>query len=88
MMDDISLDQVRDDIKYDLVVLYDDNMDIEEDNDSPFRNSVCEFYEPGQFSGHIGKQGDYTSYFHITGTNRSHVSVIFEQRNMRCGTFR
>ena len=24
----------------------------------------------------------------ITGTNRSHVSVIFEQRNMRCGTFR
>ena len=24
----------------------------------------------------------------FTGTNRSHVSVIFEQRNMRCGTSR
>ena len=47
--------------------LYDDNMDIEEDNDSSFRlsYSVCEYYEPDQFSGHVGKQGDYTSYFHI-----------------------
>ena len=33
MIDDISLDQVRDDIKYDFVGLYDDNMDIEEYND-------------------------------------------------------
>ena len=54
-------------LKYDLFGLYDDNMDIEEDNDSPFRlsDSVCEYYEPEQLSGHVGKQDYYTSYFHI-----------------------
>ena len=68
MMDDISSDQVRDDITYDLVGLYDDNMDIEEGIESPFRllDSVCEYYEPEQFSGHIGKQDDYVILCHIS----------------------
>jgi hypothetical protein len=70
MTDNISLDQVRTDINYDLVNLYDDiNINDDAPNDSPFQynGSNCEYYEPDNFSEltDISNDCNSNSYFHL-----------------------
>ena len=69
MTDNISLDQVRADINYDLVNLYEDRTADDDDapNDSPFQynSSNCEYYEPDNFSEITPMFDEYSSYFHL-----------------------
>jgi len=68
MADNISLDKVMDDERYNFVSLYEStNPDNEEGIDSPFDDisSSCNYYDPDQFSDMTKNVNNACSYFHL-----------------------
>ena len=68
MLDNITLDQIRTNNTYNLISLYEDHDD--DDNeliDSPFQyaNTSCEYYESDQFQNMTEKLHSATTYFHL-----------------------
>ena len=66
MTDRISLDQLRTNSNYDLISLYEDNVD-EEEADSPYphRSNNNEYYEPEQFNMKFGESHNSLSYLQL-----------------------
>ena len=68
MADNISLDQVMDDERYNFVSLYEStNPEIEKGIDSPFDgiSSSCNYYDPDKFSDMTKNAHNAYSYFRL-----------------------
>ena len=68
MSDNISLDQVRSDDKFNFVSQYDSYNQFDVDDvESPLRscNITNDYYEPGQFCDTMKDSHNYMSYFHL-----------------------
>jgi len=66
MADNISLDQVRVNNRYNLKSLYElDATNIDDDYESPFSYIDCNYYEPEQFNEKTKEFQNSTSYFHL-----------------------
>jgi len=68
MADNISLDQVMDDERYNFISLYEStNPENEKGIDSPFDDipASCNYYDPEQFSGMTKNTNNACNYFHL-----------------------
>ncbi len=68
VVNNISLDQIGNESKFDLKLLYEEEENYLSDTDvieSPFENTTCEYYEPENFNNLRLQSRDCLSIFHL-----------------------
>ncbi len=67
-MDNITLDQIRTEERFNFQSLYesqDNTNDIDVENDSPLSNTVCDYFQPSGFKSKLNGIENCNSYFHL-----------------------